>query len=78
MRPILAEIPAEFEERAIFLRGWQRRLHEANLVALSWPKEYSRRGATLMEQIVVDQEMARAAAPELIGAVGLSVIGPMS
>jgi alkylation response protein AidB-like acyl-CoA dehydrogenase len=70
------EIPAAFEARVAYLRGWQRRLHEANLVALSWPRGYGGRGATLMEQIIVDQEMARAGAPELVGAVGLTVIGP--
>ena len=70
------EIPTGFEERVEYLRAWQRRMHEAGLVALSWPREYGGRGATLMEQIVVDQEMARAGAPELVGAVGLSVIGP--
>ena len=69
-------IPHDFEARVAFERDWQRRLHAAGFVALSWPREYGGRGATLMEQIIVDQEMARAGAPELIGAVGLSVIGP--
>ena len=28
-RPGPAEVPADFDERIDFLRGWQRRLHEA-------------------------------------------------
>ena len=42
----------------------------------TWPKEYGGRGATLMEQIVANQELARAGAPPLIGEVGLEVVGP--
>jgi alkylation response protein AidB-like acyl-CoA dehydrogenase len=74
--PAPENVPEEFEQRTGFLRDWQRKLHDAGLVALSWPKEYGGRGVTLMEQIVVDQEMARAAAPELIGAIGLTVVAP--
>src|SRR4051794_41154906 len=74
--PAPEDVPADFDERIAFLRDWQRALHDARLVALAWPREYGGRGATLMEQIIVDQEMARAGAPELVGAVGLSVIGP--
>jgi alkylation response protein AidB-like acyl-CoA dehydrogenase len=74
--PRAEEIPADLEARTELLRGWQRRLHEAGLVALTWPREYGGRGAGLSEQMVVDMEMARWGAPELVGAVGLSVIGP--
>lgn len=74
--PAPDEAPEDFHERIAFLRAWQRKLHDARLVALAWPREYGGRGASLGEQIIVDQEMARAGAPELVGAVGLSVIGP--
>jgi alkylation response protein AidB-like acyl-CoA dehydrogenase len=70
------EIPADFDARVEFLRGWQRKLYDARLVNLTWPVEYGGRGATLMEQIVANQELARAGAPPLIGEVGLEVVGP--
>jgi alkylation response protein AidB-like acyl-CoA dehydrogenase len=70
------EIPSDFDERVKFLCGWQRKLYEARLVNLTWPEEYGGRGATLMEQIVANQELARAGAPPLIGEVGLEVVGP--
>jgi alkylation response protein AidB-like acyl-CoA dehydrogenase len=70
------EIPADFDERVKFLRAWQRKLYEARLVNLTWPEEYGGRGATLMEQIVANQELARAGAPPLVGEVGLEVVGP--
>ena len=83
MRAFLAEhlpapedIPADFDARVAFLREWQRKLYEARLVNLTWPAEYGGRGATLMEQIVANQELARAGAPPLIGEVGLEVVGP--
>jgi len=83
MRAFLAEhlpapedIPADFDARVAFLRDWQRKLYEARLVNLTWPAEYGGRGATLMEQIVANQELARAGAPPLIGEVGLEVVGP--
>lgn len=74
--PELAPIPGEFAARVEYLRAWQHRLHEAGLVGLSWPVQYGGRGATLTEQLVANQEMARAGAPPLIGNVGLDVVGP--
>jgi len=32
------------------LRAWQRKLHEGRWAAVSWPKEYGGRSATLMQQ----------------------------
>jgi alkylation response protein AidB-like acyl-CoA dehydrogenase len=70
------ELPPDFDERIEWLRAWQRTLNEAKLVGLSWPVEFGGRGATIMEKIVVGQEMARAGAPEIIGSIGLEVVGP--
>ncbi len=68
-----------FENRdalAAFLIAWQRRLHAAGYVGLSWPVEYGGRGATIMEQAIFYEEMARAQAPELPNAIGLDMAGP--
>src|SRR5512132_121830 len=46
-----------------FRRQWQRKLHDAGYAGLSWPKEYGGRGATLIEQAIFGEEMARAKAP---------------
>lgn len=74
--PAPADVPTEFDARIAFLREWQSRLHAAGLVNLAWPREVGGRGATLMEQLVANAELARAGAPELIGVVGLEVVGP--
>ncbi len=67
---------ASREEQTAFLRTWQRRLHEAGYVGLDWPRAYGGRGATVMEQAIFYEEMARARAPELPNVIGLDMAGP--
>ena len=66
----------EMRERFEFLRAWQKKVYQAGWAGISWPKEYGGRGATLMEQVIFNEEMARAAAPPLANVLGLSLIGP--
>ncbi len=64
---------AKFE----FRRAWQRELHEAGWAGISWPKEYGGRGATLIEQAIFSEEMARAKAPSPANVLGLVMGGPV-
>jgi alkylation response protein AidB-like acyl-CoA dehydrogenase len=64
---------AEFE----FQREWQRKLHEGGWAGISWPKEYGGRGATLIEQAIASEEMARARAPRPANVLGLVMGGPV-
>ncbi|MEK7387223.1 MAG: acyl-CoA dehydrogenase family protein [candidate division NC10 bacterium] len=64
------------DEMFVFLREWQRRLFDAGYVGLSWPREYGGRGATIMQQAILYEEMARARAPELPNVIGLDMAGP--
>src|ERR671916_2492901 len=83
---LAANVPEEWagggtgsEDRAEYieyLRAWQRKLYDGGWAGVSWPKEYGGRGATLMEQAVFTEEMARAGAPPLANTLGLSLIGP--
>jgi alkylation response protein AidB-like acyl-CoA dehydrogenase len=59
-----------------FLREWQRRLFDAGYIGLSWPREYGGRGATIMQQAIFYEEIARARAPELPNVIGLDMAGP--
>ena len=40
------------EESFPYLRAWQQKLQEGRWAAVSWPKEYGGRGATLMQQAI--------------------------
>ena len=75
-QPGFATPPPGFDARVAFLRAWQRRLHGAGLVGLSWPAEHGGRGLTLTDQIIANQVLAEAGAPPIIGSVGLDVVGP--
>jgi alkylation response protein AidB-like acyl-CoA dehydrogenase len=63
-------------EEIAFLTSWQRTLYDGGWVGLAWPRECGGRSATFMEQIIFNQEMARAKAPPLINVLGLIIAGP--
>lgn len=63
-------------QRFEFLRDWQKKMYDAGWVGIHWPKEYGGRGASLIEQTIFIEEMARAAAPPLINVLGVSLLGP--
>jgi alkylation response protein AidB-like acyl-CoA dehydrogenase len=58
------------------LRRWQRELHAAGYVGIDWPRQYGGRGASIMEQVILYEEMSRAEAPPPINRSGLSMLGP--
>jgi alkylation response protein AidB-like acyl-CoA dehydrogenase len=60
-----------------FRRDWQRKLADAGWAGLSWPEEYGGRGATLIEQAIFNEEMARAKAPAPVNVLGLVMGGPV-
>ncbi len=64
------------EESFPYLRSWQRKLYEGGWAAVSWPKEYGGRGASLMLQTIFWEEMTRVEAPPMANSLGLGLIGP--
>ena len=60
-----------------FEREWQRTLHAAGWAGLTWPKEYGGRGASLIEQSIFGEEMARARVPRPANVLGLVMGGPV-
>jgi alkylation response protein AidB-like acyl-CoA dehydrogenase len=75
-RPDPARLPRSLEERMGALRAWQARCYEAGYVGRAWPREFGGGGRPVAEQIVIDQELAAAGAPEFANTVGLDVLGP--
>jgi alkylation response protein AidB-like acyl-CoA dehydrogenase len=79
-----ANVPPEWDERRNepsekrfeFLKAWQRHLYEAGWAGISWPKQYGGRGASLIEQVIFWEEMARAGAPPMANVLGIGLVGP--
>ena len=59
-----------------FRRAWQRKLNERGWAGLSWPEQYGGSGATLFEQAIFSEELARASAPQMANTLGLAMGGP--
>jgi alkylation response protein AidB-like acyl-CoA dehydrogenase len=57
-------------------RAWSRRLYDAGLVGITWPKEYGGRGLPPSYHAVWLEENARAGVPDHIGVIGLGMAGP--
>src|SRR5215208_1775595 len=71
-----AKLPRSLDERMEVLRGWQAACHEAGYVGRAWPEAFGGGGRPAVEQMIVDQELAAAGAPEFVNVVGLDVLGP--
>jgi alkylation response protein AidB-like acyl-CoA dehydrogenase len=71
-----AELPRALDDRTSVLRRWQAACYAAGYVGRAWPAEFGGGGRPPVEQIVVDQELAAAGAPEFVNIVGLDVLGP--
>ena len=58
-------------------RAWQRRLNEDRWAAINWPKAWGGREATIMQNVIYSEEMARSKTPGVFNANGIWQIGPM-
>jgi alkylation response protein AidB-like acyl-CoA dehydrogenase len=66
----------DLEEEVRFGRDWQAQLAAGRWVGVGWPSEYGGRGGGPVEHYVVVEELARARAPELVGRIGVNLLGP--
>jgi alkylation response protein AidB-like acyl-CoA dehydrogenase len=76
--PIL-QGPGALEDEAEILdarRNWQGKLAEAGLAGVTWPKEYGGQGLGPIEQVLCNQEIARAKVPGILDAIGVGMLGP--
>ncbi len=58
-------------------RAWQRKLNEGRWAAISWPEEHGGRDATVTQNVIYSETMARYRTPGIYNANGLWQIGPM-
>ncbi len=68
--------PEDQDAAFAYRRAWQRKLYEGGWVGIHWPKEYGGQGATLIQQAIYAQEMARARAPQPANTLGIMIVGP--
>jgi alkylation response protein AidB-like acyl-CoA dehydrogenase len=57
-------------------RAWQRKLAQAGLAGVTWPREYGGQGKGPIEQVTVNQELARAHVPGILDVIGIGMLGP--
>jgi hypothetical protein len=78
---LAANLPAALRGRATRpppseLMPWYRMLSDKGWIAPHWPKQYGGMGASLNQQIIMSEELARVGAPQL-PSQGLNHIGPI-
>ena len=57
-------------------RVWQGKLAEGGLAGVTWPKEYGGQGLGPIEQVLCNQEIARAKVPGILDSIGVGMLGP--
>jgi len=57
-------------------KKWHKKLYAGGWIGLSWPKEYGGRGASFIEQLIFQQELARLNLPIGINVLGIIMNGP--
>ncbi len=67
--------PENEDERAQFRIAWEKTLFRGGWSCINWPKEYGGREATLVEQAIYAEELARARAPEMVNIIGKNLAG---
>ena len=68
----------EHDEDSLFevRRRWQRKLHAAGYLGMGWPAEWGGRGASAIEQAILEEELFRADAPQIPNTLGVGLLGP--
>lgn len=69
-------LPEDDLELKQFLKDWQRKLYEGGWAGIHWPEEYGGRGATLVEEVIYQQELALVKAPPVLNFMGINMVGP--
>lgn len=65
-------------ERGPWTDEWRQTLAKNNLLAVAWPKEYGGAGLSPIEQVVLNEEFAKAKVPTQTGndGFGIGMVGP--
>jgi hypothetical protein len=64
------------EERQRFNETWTQKLFDGGWICAGWPVEYGGKGLSLMDQVVLNEEFAKANAPMRADFFGDTLVGP--
>src|SRR6478672_3887843 len=64
------------EEKKHFNVEWPKKLYEGGWICASWPQEYGGKGLSVMQNVVLAEEFARAKAPLRADFFGDTLVGP--
>ena len=64
------------EQRKAFNKEWTAKLYGGGWICASWPAEYGGKGLSLLQQVVLNEEFARAGAPLRADFFGDTLVGP--
>jgi hypothetical protein len=64
------------EERSTFNKEWTEKLFKGGWICASWPAEYEGKGLSLLDQVVLNEEFAKAGAPLRADFFGDTLVGP--
>ncbi|NIB39217.1 acyl-CoA dehydrogenase [Pseudomaricurvus alkylphenolicus] len=57
-------------------KRWEQKLAEGGWTCIGWPTEYGGRGCSIEQQVIFNEEYARAGAPGHVGHIGEGLAGP--
>ncbi len=57
-------------------KRWEQKLAQGGWTCIGWPKEYGGRGCSIEQQVIFNEEYARAGAPGHVGHIGEGLAGP--
>ncbi|NCG17939.1 MAG: acyl-CoA dehydrogenase [Rhodobacterales bacterium] len=57
-------------------RRWEQRMVEAGWTCVGWPRAHGGRGLSLLQEVIFNEEYARARAPGRLGHIGEGLLGP--
>jgi alkylation response protein AidB-like acyl-CoA dehydrogenase len=70
--PLADELEVDWEARV----RWHRKLHEGGWMGIHWPQEYGGRGATILQNVIYQDELERVGAALPFTGFGISLLGP--
>ena len=69
--------PDDDGANAALQKAWERKLYAAGYQGMHWPKDYGGQGQTLVEHLIVNEELGSVSAPEGINTMGKELVGPI-